>query len=96
MQILLAFVAGAAIGGALHFLVRDRDTRGAALGPVLGALASGLVWMILTWAGVGLDSPWLWLSAIVAPAVVTYPTLLLLARARTARDEREKARLKIA
>jgi hypothetical protein len=51
--------------------------------------------MILTWAGLGLESPWLWLSAFVAPIVVTFPALLLLARARTAHDARERARLKI-
>lgn len=95
MQILLAFLIGAAIGGAAHFLVRDRGTRGAAVAPVVGALAAGLVWMILTWTGVGLDSPWLWLSAFVAPIVVTYPVLVLLARTRTAHDARERARLRI-
>ena len=95
MQILLAFIIGAAIGGAAHFLVRDRSTRGVVLAPVLGAFSAGLVWMILTWAGVGLDSPWLWLSAFVAPVVVTYPVLLILARTRTAHDARERARLKI-
>ena len=95
MQILLAFIIGAAIGAAIHFLVRGRTTRGIALGPVLGAFAAGLVWMILTWAGVGLDSVWLWLSAFVAPIVVTYPVLEILARTRTARDVRERARLKI-
>lgn len=95
MQILLAFIIGAAVGGAAHFLVRDRATRGAALAPVIGALAAGLVWMILTWAGVGLDSPWLWLSAFAAPVVVTYPVLVILARTRTAHDARERARLKI-
>ena len=63
MQILLAFIVGAVIGAALHFLVPGRSTRGVALGPIVGAAAAGLVWMILTWAGVGLDSPWLWLSA---------------------------------
>lgn len=96
MQILLAFIVGAAMGIAIHFLVRDRGTRGVALGPVLGALAAGAVWMILTWTGVGIDSIWLWLSAFVAPAVIVYPTLLVLARVRIAHDEREKARLKIA
>ena len=95
MQILLAFIVGAVIGAALHFVVPGRSTRGVALGPIVGAAAAGLVWMILTWAGVGLDSPWLWLSAFVAPAVVTYPVLLLLARARTGHDARERARLKI-
>jgi uncharacterized membrane protein YeaQ/YmgE (transglycosylase-associated protein family) len=95
VQILLAFIVGAAIGAAAHFLVPGRPTRGVALGPVLGAVAAGLVWMILTWAGVGLDNPWLWLSAFVAPVAVTYPVLLILARTRTAHDARERAQLKI-
>jgi uncharacterized membrane protein YeaQ/YmgE (transglycosylase-associated protein family) len=95
VQILLAFIVGGAMGAAAHFLVRGRSTRGVALGPVLGAFVAGLVWMILTWAGVGLDSPWLWLSAFIAPIVVTYPVLLILARTRTAHDARERARLKI-
>ncbi len=95
MQILLAFLIGAAVGAAAHFLVRDRSTRGAALGPVIGALGAGAVWMILTWAGLGLDSPWLWLSALVVPIVVTYPVLAVLARSRTAHDARERARLKL-
>ena len=95
MQILLAFIVGAVIGAAAHFLVPGRGTRGVALGPLLGAAAAGLVWMILTWAGVGLDSPWLWLSAFVAPAVVTFPALMILTRARTAHDARERAELRI-
>lgn len=95
MQILLAFIIGGAVGAAAHFLVRGRSTRGVVLGPVLGAFAAGLVWMILTWAGVGLDSPWLWLSAFTAPIVVVYPALLILARTRTDHDARERARLKI-
>lgn len=95
MQILLAFLVGAAIGAALHFLVPGRGTRGVTLGPVLGAASAGLVWMILTWAGIGLDSPWLWLSAFVVPIVVTYPVLAILTRTRTTHDARERARLKI-
>lgn len=95
MQILLAFIIGAVLGTALHFVVEGRSTRGVVLGPVLGAFSSGLVWMILTWAGLGLESPWLWLSAFLAPIVVTYPALLILARRRTAHDARERARLKI-
>jgi uncharacterized membrane protein YeaQ/YmgE (transglycosylase-associated protein family) len=95
VQILLAFIIGAAIGAAAHFLVRGRSTRGVALAPIIGAFAAGLAWMILTWAGLGLDSPWLWLSALVAPLVVTYPLLVILARTRAAHDARERARLKI-
>ncbi|MEZ3159739.1 hypothetical protein AB1K54_04240 [Microbacterium sp. BWT-B31] len=96
MQILLGFIVGACIGLALHYAAPHRDTRGVALAPILGALAAGLAWMILTWAGQGVDSLWIWLAAFVAPAVVVYPTLLVLGRVRIAHDEREQARLRIA
>lgn len=95
MQILLAFLVGAAIGAALHFLVIGRATRGVALAPVLGAASAGVAWLILTWAGIGLDAPWLWLAALVVPVAVTYPVLAILTRTRTEHDARERARLKI-
>lgn len=96
MEIILALVLGTVVGIAAHFLAPGRDVRGVALAPILGALASALVWMILTWTGVGTDSIWLWLSAIVAPAAVTFPVLAVLTRIRHAHDANERARLKIA
>jgi uncharacterized membrane protein YeaQ/YmgE (transglycosylase-associated protein family) len=95
VQILIAFIIGAVIGMAAHFQVPQRQSRGVALGPVVGALSAGLAWMILTWAGVGIDTPWPWLAALIVPAVVTYPTLILLTRSRVARDARDRARLRI-
>ena len=95
MQIILALIVGAVLGLAVHFLVAHRSTRGVVVGPALGALAAGLVWTILTWAGVGIDSVWLWLSMFVAPLVVTYPVLVLLSRVRVSHDAAERARLKI-
>mgnify|MGYP003391922125 CR=1 FL=1 len=95
MQILLALISGAAIGIGVHFLVADRSTRGAALGPIIGAVSAALVWTILTWAGLGLDNPLLWLSAILVPIVVTWPALTIITRSRIAHDERERSRLKI-
>jgi Na+/proline symporter len=80
---------------AAHFQVRERNTRGVVLGPVVGALSASLAWMLLTWAGVGIDTPWPWLAAFIVPAVITYPLLLVLARVRVAHDARERARLKI-
>lgn len=96
MQILLAFIAGAAIGIALHFGLPGRGSRGVVLAPMIGAAASGIVWSALTWAGVGIDNPWIWLSALVAPAVVTAPTLAVITRARVNADQRERERLGIA
>lgn len=95
MQIILAIIVGAAIGAAVHFQISHRGTRGVVVAPIVGALSAGLAWTILTWAGVGTDSVWLWLSMLVAPLVVTYPVVILLSRVRVARDAAERARLKI-
>lgn len=95
MQILIALIVGAVLGVAVHFHIGDRSTRGVVIAPVVGAFSAGLLWMILTWAGVGIDSIWLWLSMFIAPLVVTYPVVILLTRARVAHDASERARLKI-
>ncbi len=95
MQILIAFVIGAVIGLAIHFQLGNRSTRGVVLGPIIGALSAGRAWTILTWAGIGIDTPWPWLAALVVPAAVTYPVLILLTRSRIAHDAKERARLRI-
>ena len=95
MQILIALILGAVIGLAVHFLVPDRPARGIVVGPIVGALSAGVAWTLLTWAGIGIDTVWPWLSALVVPFAVTYPVLLLLTRSRVARDARERARLRI-
>jgi len=95
MQILLALIIGAVVGVAVHFLAGGRSTRGAALAPFLGAGLAGLVWLILTWAGVGIDSVWLWLSPLIV-SWLAWPVVALLARRRREHDQRERARLRIA
>ncbi len=95
MQILLAFIAGAVIGIGAHFQVGARATRGRALAPMIGAVSAGAAWAALTWAGLGIDSPWPWLAAVAVPAAVTYPAIMILGRARTRRDAAERARLGI-
>jgi hypothetical protein len=95
MQILIALIVGAVIGLAVHFHIGDRASRGVVIAPMVGAFSAGLVWTILTWSGVGIDSIWLWLSMFVAPLVVTYPVVILLTRARVAHDAAERARLRI-
>jgi hypothetical protein len=95
MQIILAVIVGAVLGLAVHFQIGHRTTRGVVIAPVVGALAAGIAWAALTWAGLGLDNPWLWVSMLVAPLIVTYPVVILLTRARVAHDTAERARLKI-
>lgn len=95
MEILLGFIIGAAIGAAAHFALPGRDARGVALLPIVGALSAGLVWMILTWIGLAVDNPLLWLAAFVVPALATFPTATILTRVRREHDVRERARLRI-
>lgn len=94
MLILLALIAGAVIGFAVHFTVPHRETRGAALAPVIGTVFAGLTWTALTWSGLPETSPWLWLASLVAP-VLTWPLIVALSRARLAHDAAERSRLGI-
>ncbi|WP_298741687.1 hypothetical protein [uncultured Microbacterium sp.] len=96
MEILLGFIFGATIGGVLHFLQPGRDARGVALAPTLGAAVSGITWLVLTWAGIGTDNPWIWVLSIVVPAVVVPLVLSVLTRTRATHDANERLRLKIA
>lgn len=96
MQILLALIFGAAYGSAMHYAQPGRELRGAALAPMFGAAAGGLTWLVLTWAGVGTQSPWLWLASAAVPAALVPLTLLTLTRIRTEHDAAERARLHIA
>lgn len=95
MQILLAFILGAVIGVGIHFQLHQRLTRGVVLAPMIGAVSAGLAWTILTWAGIGIDTPWPWLAALVVPIVVTYPAIIVTSRVRVAHDARERERLGI-
>lgn len=95
MQILLALIFGAVYGGVLHFLMAGRTSRGAALAPLLGTVVAGLVYTILTWAGLDAGNVWLWVAALGAPIVVVPLTLITLTRARATHDARERLRLKI-
>lgn len=96
MQIIIALVFGAGVGGLLHFLQGGRSLRGVALAPVVGAFSGAFVWMVLTWSGVTTMSPWLWLVSFAAPLVVVPLLLVVLTRVRTGRDARERVRLGIA
>ena len=93
MQILLGLIVGAVIGLIVHFSLPHRETRGVALAPVAGAAASGVMWAALTWQGMGIQDPVIWLIAVIAPAVTTLVLALVLTRVRRAHDAKERARL---
>ncbi|MDQ1121801.1 hypothetical protein [Microbacterium trichothecenolyticum] len=93
MQILLGLILGAVVGLAAHASLPHRALRGAALAPFAGAAATAVVWTALTWAGLGLDSPVLWIVAVAAPALTTFLLVPLLSRARQSHDAADRARL---
>ncbi|WP_295835862.1 hypothetical protein [uncultured Microbacterium sp.] len=93
MQILLGLIIGAVVGLAAHFALPHRQLRGAALAPLAGAAAAAVVWTAMTWMGLGVDSPILWIVAILAPVVTTFALVPFLTRTRLARDEADRSRL---
>lgn len=95
MQIVLGILIAAAAGVALHYVLPGRDARGIVVVPILAAAVGAVVWTALTWAGVGIDNPWIWLAALAVPAIVTVPLILALTAARRRADAAERARLRI-
>jgi hypothetical protein len=95
MLIVLALVAAVAIGLALHFALPLRPARGVALAPLLDAAIAAVIYTSLTWLGLAESNPWLWVASILIPAAVTGIVLVVVSRARVARDERERIRLKL-
>ena len=95
MEILLGLIVGAVIGLGIHFALPHRVVRGVALAPFAGAAASAVTWTVLTWAGLTVASPLLWLAAIAAPALTTLVLIPLLSRTRLRRDAADRARLGI-
>jgi uncharacterized membrane protein YeaQ/YmgE (transglycosylase-associated protein family) len=96
MDILLAFIFGAAIGLIAHAVLPGRDLRGSALAPIVGALVGGAVWLALTWARLTSEDVAIWAAAVLAPAAVVFAGVAILTRTRRAHDAREAARLRIA
>lgn len=92
MQILLALLFGAVVGGVVHLTLPGRDTRGVALVPIAGAVVSAAVWLVLTWAGWSVADGWLWVASF-ASAFILYPIVAVLTAARRRHDRAEQARL---
>jgi len=88
MDVVLAIVFGGVVGLAAHFALPGRHTRGAALAPLLGAVVGAAVWTAMTWTGQTTQDAWIWLASILAPAVVTFPVVGVLATVRRGRDAR--------
>lgn len=96
MLILLALIAAAALGIAVHYTLPHRSTRGVALAPAVATATAAVVYTALQWAGQGEGSVWLWVASIGLPVVASCVVVGALSRARLAHDQRERVRLNIA
>jgi len=96
MLVVLALVFGAIAGAAAHYALPLRSLRGVAAAPILGSLLGAGTWTAMTWAGMGPDTGWIWLTSIAVPVIATPIVLLLASRARAARDARTRRDLGIA
>lgn len=93
MEIIYATVLGMAIGAVLRYALPGRGHYGMLLLPAIGAVAGALVWTAATWLGWKPGGGWIWGLAIVAPALISAASIVLITRARTAIDERMLERL---
>lgn len=93
MYILLAIIAGAVIGAALHMAAPGRDLRGRYLSGSIGAASAAVIYSAFTWLGVGEANVWTWVASIGGSFLITFAITVVLTRTRAAHDVREDQEL---
>ena len=86
MELLFATLGGAILGLAARYSVPRRHTHGVVLVPAVGAAASAVVWVALTWLGWAWDGGWIWVAALVAGGAAAELTALWDGRSRDRAD----------
>ena len=86
MELLFVTLGGAILGLAARYSIPRRHTHGVVLVPAVGAAASAVVWVALTWLGWAWDGGWIWVAALVAGGGASALTALLLGRRREQAD----------
>lgn len=81
-------VLGVGIGAVLRYLLPGRGAYGIALLPAAGGVVAAAAWASTTWAGWTTDSPWPWVLALGAAAIVSTAVALLASRTRAKGDAR--------
>ena len=86
MELLFVAVGGAILGALARYLLPGRKTSGALLLPAVGVVAACLVWVALTWAGLGFDGGGIWFVTLAASALVPTAAAVLIPRRRRHAD----------
>jgi len=96
MYIVLALIAAAVLGIALHFSLPHRADRGVILTPGISVAAAAAVYALLTWLQWGEANLWLWVVTLIAAGAVSAVATIVIGSRRTSRDAAERKRLGIA
>jgi hypothetical protein len=88
MEMLFVVLGGLLLGIGVYYLLPGKDNYGAALLPAAAGAATAAVWAGLTWAGWKFDGGWIWVIALAAAVAASALIGLVLARVRSASDER--------
>jgi hypothetical protein len=87
MELMFITLGGAIIGLAARYTLPHRHKHGAVLIPALGAATAGLLWEVLTWAGLKWNGGVIWWITLIATAVITVGVDLVVGAVRARRDE---------
>jgi hypothetical protein len=93
MEMLFAVLGGVLLGIGVYYALPGKDKYGAAVLPGAAGAATAVVWAGLTWAGWKFDGGWIWIVALAAGVAASALTGFVLARMRSAADERMLERL---
>jgi quaternary ammonium compound-resistance protein SugE len=90
---LFAVLGGVLLGIGVFYAMPGKDKYGVAVLPAVAGAATAVVWAALTWAGWTFDGGWIWIVALAAGVAASALTGFVLARMRSAADERMLQRL---
>ncbi|MEO7005627.1 MAG: hypothetical protein ABI275_09500 [Terrimesophilobacter sp.] len=93
MEMLFVVLGGLLLGIGPYYLLPGKARYGAAVLPAVDGAVTAAVWAGLTWAGWKFDSGWIWIVALAAGVVAAVLTGFVVARMRSAADERMFERL---
>jgi len=88
MELAYVTVIGAAIGALARYTLPGRRSYGLFLLPAISAAVTAAVWVGLVWLGWKFDGGWIWAVSLVAAAVASVVTALLVVRFRETADQR--------
>jgi CHASE2 domain-containing sensor protein len=93
MELLFVALGGAILGLGARYFLPHRHTHGTVLVPAIGVMASSVLWVALTWAGLKWNGGWIWWITFIGTAVIVTVADLVIGRVRTTSDERLLANL---